>query len=214
MNAPTFLSQNFPERCCIDGAQGDPPMAITSEPRARPARRGVSVARSHLDDEKFNSLFLQHYARVYGVLFRLVGNRAEAEDLALETFWRLWERAPRRDDNLAGWLYRVATNLGYNALRDSKRRETYEARAARGDWQNAQAPDPAREAERGEERARVLGVLRQMSEREAQLLILRHSGFSYQEIAEALRLAPNSVGTLLARAEKGFERLYRSGKED
>jgi RNA polymerase sigma-70 factor (ECF subfamily) len=47
-----------------------------------------------------------------------------------------------------------------------------------------------------------------MRPREAQLLILRHSGLAYKEIAAALGVAPGSIGTLLARAEKEFERLY------
>ena len=63
-------------------------------------------------ESAFEAAFAEHYARVYGVLFRLLGDRAEAEDLTVETFWRLWERAPRRTDNLAGWLYRVAMRLG------------------------------------------------------------------------------------------------------
>ncbi len=74
--------------------------------------------------------FRQHWSRVYGVLFRLVGDGDEAEDLALETFWRLYRRSPVLDENkLGGWLYRVATNLGFNALRSRRRRQQYEARA-------------------------------------------------------------------------------------
>jgi RNA polymerase sigma-70 factor (ECF subfamily) len=39
-------------------------------------------------------------------------------------------------------------------------------------------------------------------------LLLRHAGLSYKELAEALQVAPGSVGTLLARAEAAFERAY------
>jgi RNA polymerase sigma-70 factor (ECF subfamily) len=52
-------------------------------------------------------------------------------------------------------------------------------------------------------------VLAQMKPRSAQLLVLRHSGFSYAEIAAALGVAPGSVGVLLARAEKEFEERYK-----
>ena len=45
------------------------------------------------------------------------------------------------------------------------------------------------------------------------MLILRHSGLSYKEIAATLGLAPGSVGALLARAEKEFERLYGRGED-
>lgn len=159
----------------------------------------------------FEETFFQHYARVYGVLFRLTGDRAEAQDLTLETFWKLWQQPPPRADNLGGWLYRVATRLGYNALRAARRRLQYEHAAAQDD---AIGTDPTHDAERAEEQARVRAVLSRMPERDAQLLILRHSGLAYKEIAAAIGVSPNSVGTLLTRAEDEFERLYLEGGPD
>ncbi|MBI4788427.1 MAG: RNA polymerase subunit sigma-24, partial [Chloroflexi bacterium] len=119
-------------------------MTLASEKTsgARPVARG--------DEAAFETIFLEHYSRVYGVLFRLVGDRAEAEDLALETFWRLWERAPAQAENLGGWLYRVAVNLGYNALRAAKRRAQYEDQAGRDALDINAPPDPADEVERAE----------------------------------------------------------------
>lgn len=161
-----------------------------------------------LETGAFEALFLQHHAFVYRVLFRLVGERAEAEDLTLETFWRLWQQPPRVTDNVAGWLYRVATHLGYNALRAARRRDRYEEETARESLETAPVRDPGREAERAEERALVRETLGRMSERDAQLLVLRYSGFSYKEIAAALGVSPNSVGTLLTRAEQEFEKRF------
>jgi len=160
----------------------------------------------------FEDLFLQNWEKVYGVLFRLTGDRAEAEDLALETFLRLWQRPPAQDQTLAGWLYRVATNLGYNALRSAGRRWRHELDAGMEALAvDSGSPNPAKEVERNEDRQRVQQILSQMQERQAQLLILRHSGLSYQEIAETLNVAPTSVGALLVRAEKEFVRLYEEG---
>ena len=51
-------------------------------------------------------LFQQHWSRLCRMLFRIVGDWAEAEDLALDTFVRLYRRPPAEDHNLAGWLYR------------------------------------------------------------------------------------------------------------
>jgi RNA polymerase sigma-70 factor (ECF subfamily) len=168
---------------------------------------------AHQELAAFEAVFYQYYTRVYAVLFRLVGDPAEAEDLALETFWKLWQQPPTRAENLGGWLYRVATRLGYNALRAAKRRGRYEEAAGEALGPNGGA-DPAGEAERALERARVRAILGRMPERDARLLILRHSGLSYREIATALGVSPNSVGTLLARAEAEFERLYSEGAED
>ena len=57
-------------------------------------------------------------------------------------------------------------------------------------------------------------VLAQMKPRSAQILILRYSGLSYAEIAEAVGVAAGSVGTLLARAEEEFEERYRTAEGD
>ena len=46
--------------------------------------------------------------------------------------------------------------------------------------------------------------------RSAQLLLLRYSGFSYAEIAAIMEVAPTSIGTLLARAEKEFEQVFEA----
>lgn len=164
-------------------------------------------------EARFENVFLQNYTRVYGLLFRLLGDRAEAEDLALETFWKFWERPPTGHDNAVGWLCRVAMNLGYNALRAAKRRTQYETEAGREAIELNHLPDPAHEAERNADRRRARATLQRMAPRDAQILVLRHSGFAYKEIAEAINVAPSSVGTLLARAEDEFERLYNESPD-
>jgi RNA polymerase sigma-70 factor (ECF subfamily) len=81
------------------------------------------------DSDSFEMLFYRHYDRVYGLLYRLVGSRAEAEDLAQEVFIKLYKHTSRRwflrpatKQNISAWLYRVATNAGYDALKTRKRR--------------------------------------------------------------------------------------------
>ena len=174
--------------------------------------RSTNERADHKERAAFEDLFLQNWDKVYGVLFRLTGDRAEAEDLALETFLRLWQHPPAQDQTLTGWLYRVATNLGYNALRSAGRRSRHELDAGMEALAaSTGSPNPAKEAERSEDRQHVQQILLQMQARQANMLILRHSGLSYQEIAETLNIAPASVGTLLVRAEKEFIRLYEKG---
>jgi RNA polymerase sigma-70 factor (ECF subfamily) len=162
------------------------------------------------DPTWFEQIFQEHWARVYRVLYRLVGDHAEAEDLALETFWRLYRRPPRRSVNLGGWLYRVATNLGLNALRARQRRGFYERSAGRMDAGDHLSGDPAVQVESAEEIARVRRTLVSMNSRSAKLLVLRHSGLTYAELAATLDVAPGSIGTLLARAEKEFAERYQT----
>jgi len=163
----------------------------------------------------FETLFEEHWPRVCAVIHRIIGDGDEAEDLALEVFWRLYRKMKGAPDpgstlNLRGWLYRVATNLGLNALRGHKRRAQYETEAGKILLQAATARDPATELEQAEERRRVRWVLSQMKARSARLLTLRYSGLSHAEVATAMGVSPKSVGTLLARAEREFERHYRA----
>lgn len=160
-------------------------------------------------DAAFEAAFDEHWSWVCSTLYRLVGRWDEAEDLALEVFYRLYTRPPKDQGKLGSWLYRVATNVGYNALRARKRRRRYEEAATEYKLQRATPQNPAAEVERREMAQRVRQVLAQMKPRAAKLLMLRHTGLSYAEVAEALNVAPGSVGTMLARAERDFERRYR-----
>jgi RNA polymerase sigma-70 factor, ECF subfamily len=169
---------------------------------------------ARLDERDFENIFIEYYTKVYAILFRLTGDRFEADDLAAETFWRLWDRPPAQYENLGGWLYRVASHLGYNLLRAKRRRKSYEEKADPEETAAQSGLDPARTAEIESERRRVRDTLSQLAPREAQVIVLRHSGLAYKEIAAALNVAPASVGTLLARAEERFETIYRRGEKD
>lgn len=167
---------------------------------------------SHSSASGFEALFMEHWAPIFRVLQRLVGDPAEAEDLALETFFRLYQRYPPRETefNIGGWLYRVATNLGLHSIRNWKRREHYETTAGKFALEETRSDQPAEILAEAEEHRLVRQALAQMNEQRSKLLILRHSGMSYKEIAEALGLAPTSIGPLLLRAEREFEKRYRA----
>ena len=168
------------------------------------------LADRDADQAAFEAAFEAHWPWVCATLYRLVGDWDEAEDLALEVFYRLHERPPQDRDRLSSWLHRVATNVGLNALRARQRRRRYEDMAGMLRLQRADPLDPPALVERDETLERVRQVLAQMKPRAAQVLFLRHSGLSYAEIAMALNVAPGSVGTMLSRAEKEFERRYRA----
>lgn len=171
----------------------------------------VKNTRADAAGQPFEDIFLKHWARIYGLLVRLVGDPSEAEDLALETFVKLYQRPPaeREGFTLDGWLYRVASNLGLKSIRSFRRRERYELSAGKGALESAPEDRPAEIQAEEEERRNARAVLDQMDSRQAQLLILRYSGMSYKEIAAALHLSPTSIGPLLLRAEREFEKQYR-----
>jgi RNA polymerase sigma-70 factor (ECF subfamily) len=187
-------------------------MAMTAH-KTSPQTTQATQAEKHSAElaRSFEATFLEHWPHVYRFLLRLVGDHAEAEDLALETFLRLYQRPPASDQplNIGGWLHRVATNLGLNAIRSWKRRQQYELDNGKGALQARPANNPAELFTSEEEHRLVRQVLAEMNPRQSQLLILRHSGMAYKEIAETLGLSATSLGPLLLRAETEFEKRYR-----
>jgi RNA polymerase sigma-70 factor (ECF subfamily) len=175
-----------------------------------------SAEKNEIDGgtREFEALFQKNWPLVYGVTLRVLGDPDEAEDLSLEVFWRLYRKLQHDTKvsqirNLRAWLFRSATNSALNELRSRKRRSHYETQAGALTLAENSAENPIEDFERVEERVRVRAVLTDMKVRDAQLLLLRYTGLSYKEVAEVLDIAPSSVGTLLARAEKEFEERYR-----
>ncbi|HEX2697173.1 MAG TPA: sigma-70 family RNA polymerase sigma factor [Anaerolineales bacterium] len=160
----------------------------------------------------FESHFEKHWDSIYRLLLRMLGDPAEAEDLALEAFYRLYQRRPKDEKgfNIGGWLYRVATNLGLQSIRSFKRRQHYEMTAGKGIIEEAPEDRPAEMLAKEEEHQMARLALAQMNPRQSQLLVLRYSGRTYQDIASALNLSPASIGPLLLRAEREFEKRYRA----
>lgn len=160
----------------------------------------------------FEAIFLKHYARTVGVLYRLLGDRTRAEELANDAFWKLYQQPwwPQSDGKVGGWLCRTATNLGIDSLRAGARRKQYEEEAGRALRQaGAPAADPLEEVLRAESARRVRAVLATLKPAQAQILILRASGLSYKELADALDVKLGTVGTMLVRAEAAFEKRFR-----
>ena len=163
---------------------------------------------------RFDALFERFYAEVFGLTYRVLGDRMETEDALQDVFLKLAD-APelqgRPDPEVAAWLRRVALHAAFNRLRTERRARARLERVeteARADI----PPDrgqPATLVERQEERAAVRRALAEVPERQRECLLLRHSGYSYAEIAETLGIAIGSVGVLLARAERAFRTSYR-----
>jgi RNA polymerase sigma-70 factor, ECF subfamily len=164
--------------------------------------------------EAFETIFREHYAQVFATAYRLLGSASEAEDAAQEAFLRLYEHPlpAGRDHNLRGWLLRVTTNLAYNALRSRGRRRLREERAsavrAAAEAESVDQAVSDDSAAAADTAVKVRAVLARLAERQVQLLLLRQAGLSYAGLAGALGVAPGSIGTLLARAERAFRDLY------
>jgi RNA polymerase sigma-70 factor (ECF subfamily) len=170
------------------------------------------VAASSVPDSaesSFERLFLEEYARVVSVAYRITGDRAEAEDVAQEAFVQL-ARAGIQPGAVQGWLYRAAVHGAMNAVRSRRRRSERERRDFRLERSlrdaGERATDPLRIVERRDDAAQLRAALLRIGERDAGLLALRYAGLSYREIAETTGTGAAQVGTRLARAERALRR--------
>lgn len=143
--------------------------------------------------------------RTYSVALRVLGNRAEAEDVAQEAMMRLWQMAPDWQPGRAKvstWLYRVTLNL---CLDLKRRRRTEDLDAV---------PEPQDESpsvpERLQEAARIdalQAALMQLPERQRQAVILRHiEELPNPEIAGIMDISVEAVESLTARGKRALAR--------
>jgi RNA polymerase sigma factor (sigma-70 family) len=149
-------------------------------------------------DQTFDELYLPLVRYCHG----LTGERDVAEDIAQEALVRLYtHRVEGPPPGVKAWLFRTATHLIRDLHRvDQNRRRLLQENPV----QPAESETPDQSLEREETRARARKALDTLQERDREILLLRYSGFSYKEIAEAVGVAATSVGTLLARAEGRF----------
>src|SRR5256714_13905292 len=144
----------------------------------------------------FESLFRAEYGREVGIAPRVLGDQAEAEDVAQDVFVSFYRGHPPDAPYARAWLHAAAAHAALNALRGRDRRSRREA--AQAGPLAATADDPAVTVAASETRDEVRAVLARLPERSAAMLALRYAGLSYAEIAAALHVRASSVGTLLS----------------
>jgi len=183
-----------------------PDSALDPDPRTI-----MGTVESDPNTAGFETLFLKYYPRVVGVLYRLVGERGPAEELANDVFWKLHRQSwfAESDGNVGGWLFRTATNLGIDHLRAEARRRKREEAAGRYLTESSTYPDPLAEVLRAERALRIRAVLAGLKPAHARVLILRASGLSYNELADSMGVKRGTVGTMLVRAEAAFQKRFR-----
>ena len=154
------------------------------------------------DRRAFEELVIAYQHRLFGVAFRMLGNRAEAEEIAQETFLRAHRALPefRGEARLHTWLYAIASRLCLNRLAAAERR------LVRGDDEALAAtasaePSAAAVLERAELDAAIREAIAALPEERRIVVVLRDlEGLSYEEIAEVLALEPGTVRSRLHRA--------------
>jgi RNA polymerase sigma factor (sigma-70 family) len=146
---------------------------------------------------ELESFFREHYRVVVRLAQSVVGDPQGAQDVAQEVFLAAYRRFPADYGLAAGWVRVAAVHTALNVLRGERRRDKRQRLVHEvGSLPSAEDTVIGRES-RGELRR----ALARLPRRSAAVLVMRHGGMSYVEIAEALGVKVGHVGTLLRRAE-------------
>ena len=155
--------------------------------------------------DPFERLFVQEYAKVVAIAYRVLADRTAAEDVAQEVFLKFHRSFSPDSERASGWLHAAAVHSALNVLRGERRRARRESAHALDPVQTSIA-NPEKVIEEAEGRREVRRALRKLAPRTAALLMLRHSGLSYAEVATALGIKVGNVGTLLRRSEDALRK--------
>jgi len=177
-----------------------------------------------LNDQQAYAELLERYREsIYHVILKMVGDRDDAEDLAIETFAKAFKNLPafRPDFAFSTWLFKIATNAGIDHLR-KKRLSTLSIdktmKEADGDEYRITVADdsPNPEAELiSEQKALMLrGFVDKLKPRYKRLIELRYyQQLSYEEISEILEMPIGTVKAQLFRARDLLHNVLRNKKD-
>jgi RNA polymerase sigma-70 factor (ECF subfamily) len=164
-------------------------------------------------------LYDEFRPRIYSHSFRLLGNQQDADDVTQEVFisaYLAWDSLYARD-NLSGWLYRIATNLCIDLLRQRKRISCWIYEDAHG---VSKEDDSLMSSHSGgipeiAEREHIQRTVAHMPKGYALPLLLSVArGIPYKEIAVIAGISPNAAATRLTRARKLFTAEYQRQGSD
>lgn len=154
--------------------------------------------------------------RVLSYAWRVLGERAEAEDVAQEAMLRLWRQAPlwrAGEASVTTWLYRVATNLATDRFRQRRRRQATPLEA--GPEPEDGQPGALAMLMEADRMAALQAALAALPERQRQAVVLRHiEGLSNPEIADILAVGVEAVESLTARGKRALAAALAGRRED
>jgi RNA polymerase sigma-70 factor (ECF subfamily) len=208
------MSSNPPETCAVALPDLDSRFSLREELVTDHGRKVSELEQAAARDAQTE--FIQaNLRRIFLLIYRIVGNVDDAQDLTQETFIKaLQRRSQLKDFEKAGhWLSRIATNTAIDYLRRKKNLTFTEL---------AQVPDPiivARDENpeesvlRGEKRVELDGGLAQLTERERMALVLRDvEDMPPGDVAREMNCSMATVRSHIANARIKFRRYLESRK--
>jgi RNA polymerase sigma-70 factor, ECF subfamily len=171
----------------------------------------AEVAKGNLS--AFREIVESYQNPLLNYIYRYTGDMAAAEDIAQEVFLRVFKNAKdyRPLSSFKTWLFKIATNLCLNELRDNKiHRNTidiFELNESGFVAFSGQYPSPARELENRELSSNLYKALKNLPENQRVALLLhKYSGFSYSEISQMMNCSISAVESLIHRARQSLRK--------
>jgi RNA polymerase sigma-70 factor, ECF subfamily len=165
------------------------------------------------DEFAFEFLVRRHQTSVLNLIYRYVGDKTRARDLAQEVFIRVWRAAKHYEANakFTTWIYRITANLCLNELKSFGKKKFLFGGSPGEEGQTrdggSNVSPSAEDLLLAEERSRQISdALQNLPENQRIALILkRYDNLSYDEIAKILECSVSAVESLLVRAKRNLQ---------
>lgn len=167
--------------------------------------------RKKLKEEKFQKDYEAYYPVVYKHLYYLTGSNEIAEDITHEVFIKYLGYDAAEIQYPGAWLSKVATNFAMNYFRSQKRREKREMNIFLDTETIFNLED---HIFRLDEIQKVRQILSQINENQRICLLMKFSGYSYEEIHQATDIPKGNIGKTIARGKENFLKLYQEAGEE
>jgi RNA polymerase sigma-70 factor (ECF subfamily) len=157
----------------------------------------------------FEELYREFLPRIYAYVRVQLGNQADAEDVTAQVFMKAFEAYGRfepRASTPAAWLFKIARNASLDHHRGAGRRERLGRAVAA---QPVEAHDPARVAEDRIHYRELMESIRQLPERQRDVLSLRQSGLTFLEAGQLMDCSEDAAKMLYHRALKALRAATR-----
>jgi len=180
-----------------------------------PSSEDLMIRIAKGDEGAFEILVNRHKTSILNLIYRFIGDRTQANDIAQEVFIRVWKSAKtyRPEAKFTTWLYRITANLCFNELKSSRRKKWFSFKRSDEDDGHALEETFADSAPSAEdillekERSRQISdALQSLPDNQRMALVLkRYEDLSYREIAQIIGCSVSAVESLLVRAKRTLQ---------
>lgn len=190
-------------------------MTLSERATDAPSDDALLVLFSNGDQDAARELTLRLGPRCLSVAMRVLGDRAEAEDVAQEAMMRLWRMAPdwrQGEAKVSTWLYRVTMNLCLDLKRRKRSKTVAIDDVAEPADPTKSVPDQMQDTARADA---LQAALMQLPDRQRQAVVLRHiEDLSNPEIAGIMNISVEAVESLTARGKRALAAALAGRREE